>query len=104
MIRSSIFNSLLDDDSNTLTDMARLRAAAAPYSGDWLHAPPITAVELRLSDEEIRVAIIYRLGCATCQPHSCICSGMVDKTNLHGVSCKKSAHRHIRHAQLNFII
>ena len=26
-------------------------------AGDWLHAPPLTAVGLRLSDEAIRVAI-----------------------------------------------
>ena len=58
---TAIFNRLLDDDSNTLTDMARLRAAAAPYSGVWLHAPPITAVGLRFSDEAIRVAVSYRL-------------------------------------------
>jgi len=29
-------------------DKARLLAAASPHSGDWLHAPPITAVGLRL--------------------------------------------------------
>ena len=50
-ITTAIFKKLLDDDSNTLTDMARMRAAAAPHSGDWLHALPITAVGLRLSDE-----------------------------------------------------
>ena len=40
-ITTAISNRLLDDDSNTLTDldMARLRAAAASHSGDWLHAP-----------------------------------------------------------------
>ena len=88
----------------TLTDMARLIAEAAPHSSDWLHALLITAVGLRLSDEAIRVAVSYRLGCATRQPHSCDCSAMVDKTGLHGLSCKKSVPRHIRHAQLNYII
>jgi len=41
-------------------DEARLLAAASPHSGqsgDWLQAPPITAVGLRLSDEVIRVAV-----------------------------------------------
>jgi len=32
-------------------DKARLLAGASPHSGDWLQAPPITAVELKLSDE-----------------------------------------------------
>jgi len=43
-------------------DKARLLAAASPHSGDWLHAPPVTAVGLRLSDEVIRVAVAHRLG------------------------------------------
>ena len=30
-------------------DTARLLAASSPHSGDWLHAPPITAVELKPS-------------------------------------------------------
>jgi len=38
-------------------DEARLLAAASPHSGDWLHAPTITAVGLRLSDDAIRVAV-----------------------------------------------
>jgi len=37
-------------------DKARLLAVSSPYAGDWLHAPPITAVGLRLSDEAVRVA------------------------------------------------
>ena len=94
----------MDDDSNTLTDMARLRAATASHSDDWFHAPPITAVSLRLSDETIRVAVSYRLEGATCQPHSCVCNVMVDKTSLHGLFCKKFAPRHIHFAQLNDVI
>ena len=38
-------------------DKARLLAAASPHSGDWLHAPPITAAGLRLSDDAIRAAV-----------------------------------------------
>ena len=53
-ITTAIFNRPLDDDSNTLTDLARLRAAVAPHSGAWFHAPPITAVSLRLSDKRSR--------------------------------------------------
>ena len=35
-------------------DTARLFPASSPHSGDWLHAPPITAVGLRLSDYQMR--------------------------------------------------
>jgi len=36
-------------------DKARLLAAASSHSGDWLHAPLIASVGLRLSDEAVRV-------------------------------------------------
>jgi len=53
-------------------DKARLLAAASPHSGAWLHAPPITAVGLRLPDEAIRVAVAHRLGSKACEPHTCV--------------------------------
>ena len=46
-------------------DTARIKAAGAPHSSDWLNAPPITAVGLRLSDDAIRVTVGYRLGSVT---------------------------------------
>jgi len=54
-------------------DKARLLAAAYPHSGDWLHAPQITAVGLRLSDEAVRVAVAHRLGSKACEPQTCVC-------------------------------
>ena len=64
-------------------DLARLKAVVTPHAGDWLHAPPLTAVGLRLSDAAIRVAIGYRLGTNTCQPHTCVCGATVDARGLH---------------------
>ena len=65
-------------------DKARRLAAASAHSGDWLHAPPITAVGLKLSDEAIRVAVAHRLGSKTCEPHTCVCGKAVDARGLHG--------------------
>jgi len=48
---------------------ARFLAAQSAHAGDWLHAPPITAVCLRLSNEAIRVAVGMRLGINLCEPH-----------------------------------
>ena len=62
------------------------------------------AIGLRLSDEVIRVAVGFRLGCITCQPHICNCGAMVDARGLHGLSCRKSGPRHARHSQLNDLI
>ena len=94
---------ILTDDSNTRPDTARLGASATPHAGDWLHAPPITAVGLRLSDEANRIAVGFRLGSQSCQPHSCVCGAMVDAKGFHGLSCNRSAPRPIRHAQMNDI-
>ena len=101
---AKVSEKLLTDGSNTQTDTGRLRAAATPDAGDRLHAPPTTAVELRLSDEAIRIAVGFHLGSRTCQPHSCVCGAMVDAIGLHGLSCTKSAPRQIRHAQMNDMI
>ena len=89
---------------DTPVDTARLKAIAAPHAGDWLNASPITAIGLRLSDEAIRVAVGFRLGCITYQPHICICGAMVDARGLHGLSCRKSGPRHARHSHLNDLI
>jgi len=88
-------------------DKARLLAAASPHSGDWLHAPPITAVGLRLSDEAIRVAVARRLGTKAYEPRTCLCGMAVDARGLYGLSfCRtgRSAPRQQRHCHLNDIL
>ena len=90
--------------ANSDVDRARLKAATAPHSGDWLHAAPITSVGLKLTDEKIRISVAQRLGVRTCSPHTCICDKLVDARGLRGLSCRKSTSRHQRHAMLNDII
>jgi len=83
----------------------RLLAASSPHPCDWLHAPPITAVGLRHSDEVIRIAVTHcRLGCKACEPHTCVCGKLVDACGLHGLSYRKSAPRQQRHSHMNDII
>ena len=43
-------------------DLGRLKAASDLHSSDWLHAAPIASVDLKLTDEEIRIAVAQRLG------------------------------------------
>ena len=102
-ITSAAYSDLLTR-SGSETDTARLLAASAPHSGDWLHAPPITAIGLRLTNEMIRVAVGFRLGTNTCEPHQCVCGTTVDARGLHGLCCRKSAPRHQRHSHMNDII
>jgi len=54
------FNDLLSRYSE-LYHRARLLAAAAPHSVDWLHTFPISACGLHLEDNAIRVAVIKSL-------------------------------------------
>ena len=90
--------------ADTPVDKGRLKAFAVTHAGDWLNAPLITAVGLRLPDEAVRVAVGYRLGSTTCQPHTCICGTAVDVRGLHGLSYRKSSPRYTRHSQLNDLI
>ena len=83
---------------------ARLLAAAAPHSGDWLHAIPIAACGLLLNDDAVRVAVALRLGCTVCEQHNCRCGAVVDQLGLHAFSCKSSRGRIQRHSFINDLI
>ena len=61
------FQTLLENQT-TQYHRARLLAAAAAHSGDWLHAVPISACGLWLNNEALRVAVGLRLGSELCQP------------------------------------
>jgi len=76
---------------------ARFLAAAAPHSGDWLLALPISSCGLRLSDDAVRVAVALRLGCSVCVTDTCRCGSLVDTHGLHGLVCKKAQSRTTRH-------
>jgi hypothetical protein len=84
--------------------MARLRAVMSSHSGDWLAAPPISSVGLRMDNTTVRVAAALRLGAPICAPHVCICGSSVDARGTHGLSCTRSAGRALRHNLLNDII
>jgi len=82
-------------------ETARFLAAAAPHSGDWLLALPISSCGLRLSDDAVRVAVALRLGCSVCIAHTCRCRSLVDTHGLHGLVCKKAPSRTARHHAVN---
>ena len=82
---------------------ARLLAASASHSADWLHALPLSTCGLRLDNETVRVAVGLRLGPSLCEPHQCPCGKQVDARGTHDLSCKRGDGRSIRHHQLNDI-
>jgi len=66
------YQTQLLSQASSETDRARLLAASASHSGDWLHAAPIVSIGLRLSDEATRIAVAHRLGCRACEPRLCL--------------------------------
>jgi len=83
---------------------ARLLAAAARHSGDWLNALPISSCGLRLDDEAVRVAVAFRLGTKVCESHSCSCGMDVNNLGSHVLSCKRTGQKINRHNYINDII
>jgi hypothetical protein len=80
---------------------ARLLASRAPGSGAWLSAIPCASLGLNLDDSALRVAVGLRLGAPLVLQHQCSCGATVDKLGHHGLACKRSAGRHLRHNLLN---
>ena len=99
--RDALLETAPDDASK-----ARLLGVSAPGSGAWLQALPSNSMGLRLSTEQIRIAVGLRLGCDLCLEHRCTrCDQVVDSKGHHGLHCLKgSAGRFSRHAEVNGII
>ena len=84
---------------------ARLLASSQPHTAAWLQAVPVPSLGLHLDPETVRIAVALRLGAQICEPHACLlCGHHVTRLGLHALSCKKSAGRFPRHAQLNDLV
>ena len=83
---------------------ARLLASASPGASAWLTPPPLPTLGLKLSNEQLRIAIALRLGAPICAPNRCKCGTTVDSLGTHGLSCKFNAGRLARHTEANDII
>ena len=64
----------------------------------------LPAVGLCMADDIIRIAAGLRLGSNLCAHHVCPCGAQVKARGSHGLSCCRSAGRHMRHSQINDII
>ncbi len=96
--------SLLENAQDDAT-RCRLLAASSPQSGAWLEALPSSPLGLKLTDEQLRIAVALRLGSPVCVPHNCqLCGTPVDVLGSHGLSCRYSSGRHSRHRAVNDVI
>ena len=58
-----------------------------------------------MDDEPIRIATCLRLGAPLCYPHKCChCGTDVDSSGKHGLSCRWSEERRLRHAAINDMV
>jgi hypothetical protein len=86
------------------TGRARLLAGSSLSAGAWLQALPSASLGLRLSDEETRIATGLRLGAPIVRRHSCVCGAPVASNGHHGLACRLSGGRHLRHSLANDVI
>ena len=92
------------DNATSDIDKERLLAVKADHGSEWIFALSISACSLRISNEAVRIANGLRLGLNICEPYSCPCGGAVDAKGIHGLSCKRSTGRSIRHQQISDLV
>ena len=69
-------------------NLARLKAASSPHSGDWLHAPTIASNGLLLT-KTLASQWQSDLGVEACSPYTCVCDKPVDAGGFHALSCRR---------------
>ena len=83
----------------------RIEGARCTGAGDyWLSATPSAALNLKLSNKQQGIVVSLRLGAPISLPHKCSCNPDVSESATHHLSCRFSAGRHSRHANLNNIV
>ena len=86
------------------TDVKRFNAFQGRIGSQWLNVNPCKNLRLKLSNQQLRIAIGLRLGSKICERHKCVCGKDVTEDSWHGLSCLKSAGRFSRHSNLNALI
>ena len=56
---------------------------------------------LKLTDQQLRISLSFRLGAKICEKHTCRCGKLIEENGHHGLSCARSAGRFARHHNLN---
>ena len=90
--------------SASTEQLARLHGCSAPGAAAWLSALPSSTLGLRLTSEQLRIAVCLRLGSRVYSQHACVCGSQADVYGQHSLSCGHMRARHSRHQQLNEIV
>ena len=86
------------------SNRGRLLAVSSPHAGAWLNAVPICPLGLKLDNDSLRIAVALRLGVEMAMPYTCICGTTVERKTVHGLDCRKSGGRHVRHSAVNDVL
>lgn len=84
--------------------MARFKASLRKESSYWLSTLPSKNIDTLLDDNSFRISVALRIGAKICHPHKCRCSDIVDEFGTHGLKCRYSAGRYVRHQKMNNIL
>ena len=80
-------------------------ASCDHFGSAWLRALPSRQAGTLLDADHFRMACGIRMGAPICHAFKCrLCDVMVDPDGLHPLSCRASAGRTSRHAELNDIV
>ena len=85
-------------------DVKRFNAFQDRFGSQWLNVIPCKNLRIKLSNQQLRIAIGFILGSKICERHKCVCGKDVTKDRWHGLSCLKKAGRFSRHSNLNALI
>ena len=81
------------------TDVKRSNEFQDRFGSQWLNFNPCKNLKLKLSNQQLIIAIGLRLGSQICERHKCVCGKDVTEDGWHGLSCLKSAGRFSRHSK-----
>ena len=85
--------------TSSVSDSARLKAAAAPHAGAWLEASATNSIGNRLTSAEFKAAVSLRIGQQQLpQDKWCPkCDQPLDKFAIHAVCCASGGDRTVKH-------
>ena len=81
--------------------MKKFNAFQDRFGSQWLNVIPYKSLRLKLSKEQLRIAIGLRLGSKICEWHKCVRGKDVIEDGWHGLFCLKNAGRFSRLSNLN---
>ena len=86
------------------TDVKRFNAFQDRFGSQWLNVIPCKNLRLKLSNQQLRIAIGLRLGLKIWERHIWLCGKDVTEDGWHGFSRLQSARRFSRHSNRNALI